>query len=152
MSRNVTVQSMDLGYQDAITALLGIDGSGVEVGIFSEAGVYQNGRPVAQVATDNEYGTEHIPARPFMGKTYADNQDRFADTAGKVMGAAISGRLTVDSALQVIGVEQATAVKSSINDWTDPPNAPSTIKKKKKNDPLVDSRVMRDSVTFKKFR
>jgi len=153
MARNVTIKSLDLGYQDAITALHGIDGSGVEVGIFSEAGSYPDGGPpVAEVAMFNEYGADAHPARPFMGKTYADGADTFANTSAKVILAVISGRLTMDEALQVIGAEQATAVKETINDWTSPPNSPATVAIKGKNDPLVDSRLMRDSIQFKKFR
>lgn len=159
MARNVRIEDLDRGYDGLVEMFTDIRETGVEVGLFEEDGVHPNspeGLTIADIGAINEFGTEdsggNVPERSFLRSTYDEQGERFADDAARVAVAVIDRRLTIDQGLQVIGATQATAVKKTINDFTDPPNAPETIARKGKDDPLVDTRVMRDHVKFKKVR
>ena len=52
------------------------------------AGHYKNGVSVAEVATYNHYGTEHIPARPFIAIATDESkgfQSEVAEEIGKII-------------------------------------------------------------------
>lgn len=151
MSRNVTVSSMDLGWERIQRELSDLNGAHVDVGIFAEAGAYPDGTSVAQVGAWNEFGTSDHPERPFMRQTYNVHGPRFETEGTVLISSAIAGSMTMDNALKAIGAIQASQVKVTITDWTSPPNSPATIAIKGQNDPLVHSRLMRDSVQFKKM-
>jgi hypothetical protein len=155
MARNVTVSDMDAGWGQALAGLTHMDGAGVEVGIFEEDGPHPNsdeGLTIAEIALRNEFGDDGTPARPFMATNYAANEQRYGRLAEKVFASVIRDGLSVEQALQTLGAIQASDVKVTINDWTTPENAPATVEIKGKNDPLVDSGIMRDHVKFKKIR
>ena len=48
----------------------------------------------------------------------------------------------------MIGAKAAAIMKRTIRDFDDPPNAPATIKKKKSSNPLVDTGLLMQSVTW----
>lgn len=153
MARNVTIRDMDAGWGQALNGLFEMDGAGVDVGIFDEDGVHPNsddGLLISEIAAIQEFGTDDIPARPFLATTYEQNRDRYSNQAESVFGGVLRGKLTVDQALQTLGAIQASDVKTTINNWTTPPNSPKTIASKGQNDPLVEDRHMRDAVKFKK--
>lgn len=154
MARNVTIRDIDAGWSHITESFSHFDGAGVEVGIFDEDGAHPNGngRLISEIALDNELGTDDIPARPFMATTYSQHQERFADRAKKVFAAVLRRRMDMNAAMTALGAIQVTTVKKVINDWTTPPNSPATVAIKGRNDPLVDSRVMRDSVKFKRVQ
>jgi hypothetical protein len=155
MARNVTVSDMDAGWGAALAGLTHMDGAGVEVGIFEEDGVHPHsdeGLTIAEIALRNEFGDDGVPARPFMATNYAANEQRYGRLAEKVFADVLKNGISVDQALQTLGATQASDVKYTINDWTSPANSAATIARKGKNDPLVDSGIMRDSVKFKKVK
>lgn len=151
MARNVTIRDIDMGWDEIRYNLAHLHGHGTDVGIFPEAGAYPDGTPVVNVAAWNEFGTDTNPERPFMRTTMEENHGKFARHAERLLRELLRRRMTVDAVLTTLGAIQATAVKKTINDWTTPPNSPRTIAIKGRNDPLVDTRLMRDSVKFKKY-
>ena len=58
------------------------------------------------------------------------------------------GLIDMDKAADIIGARAAAVMKNTIRDFDDPPNAPSTIAKKKSANPLVDTGLMMQSVTW----
>ena len=130
--------------------------SGVKVGFFSDAR-YQDGTPVAAVAAWNEFGTKTIPERPFFRNALAEMEDGIAN----IIKAGIDPRrMVVDDRLaDTIGAYAAGQVQESITSLREPPNAPSTIARKRKKlggkkgvgggeNPLIDTGFMHDSVTW----
>ena len=130
--------------------------SGVKVGFFSDA-KYQDGTPVAAVAAWNEFGTKNIPERPFFRQAIAGMEDGIAN----IIKARIDPKKgIVDERLaDVIGAYAAVQVQESITSLREPPNAPSTIARKRKKlggkkgvgggeNPLIDTGFMHDSVTW----
>ena len=91
---------------------------------------------VAQVAYWNEYGTATIPARPFFRNTIAEKQDEWADNAASILQHADGD---VGKALALIGEGVKGDIVETIQNFSEPENAPSTVKKKGFNKPLIDT-------------
>lgn len=96
----------------------------------------KGGVSVAQVAYWNEYGTATIPARPFFRNTIAEKQDEWADNAASILQHADGD---VGKALALIGEGVKDDIVETIQNFREPENAPSTVKKKGFNKPLIDT-------------
>ena len=116
----------------------------LEVGFFSNA-TYPSGEYVAQVAKWQEYGTIHIPMRPFMRNAVEKNNKKWFDTLGEL----IKQNATQEQALGKIGEIARGDIIKSITQFREPANNPSTIKAKGSSNPLIDTGLMRRSVTYK---
>lgn len=125
-----------------ITKFMG--GERLEVGFF-ESSRYPNGTFVAQVARYNEFGTLRIPMRPFFRNAIQKNIKKWYAT----LQNAINQNATPSKALSIVGEVARADIIQSITDLKAPPNAQSTIKQKKSTNPLIDTGLMRRSVTYK---
>ena len=114
--------------------------------------VYKSGATMGQIASWNEFGTPDIPARPFMRQTFRTKKDirqglRVRVRKSKSMGVSDGTDLPIDT-LEAMGQALASAMKSIIAGWKSPKNAEFTIKKKGKDDPLVETGLMMKSVRY----
>ena len=100
------------------------------------------------VAMFNELGTSSTPSRPFMRDSVDDNADKISSFCKSKLKAIASGKKTAGEVLKEIGVMQVGLVQQTIREGDFAPNAPSTIKKKGSDKPLIDSGQMRQSVHF----
>lgn len=116
----------------------------LEIGFF-ETARYPNGIFVAQVARYNEFGTLNIPMRPFFRNAINKNIKKWYAT----LQNAINQNATPSKALSIVGEVARADIIQSITDLRTPPNAESTIKSKKSTNPLIDTGLMRRSVTYK---
>jgi len=110
-------------------------------------GSYPNGESVAQVAGWNVYGTATIPKRDFMGMA----EGPIKQSTSAVFSAIDSGKLNesaVTSLLNAAGNVAVSEIKKAIVDLDDPPNAESKIAKKGFNNPLIETGLMLQSVTY----
>ena len=109
---------------------------------------YPDGLPVAQVAFWNEFGVpEHNqPPRPFFRDMIRKESPSWGPKLARLIKYSGSGT----EALKLLGEDMAGALKQSIMETMDPPNAPSTAarKKFKYNKPLVDTGHMANSVGY----
>lgn len=115
---------------------------GVRVGFFATA-KYPDGTPVTSVAAKNEFGIG-VPERPFMRRA----NDVLKGEIGDYLKTAIDPktmRVTEIIAGQ-IGLKAEFAVQKSITDLRSPPNAPSTVRRKRSSNPLIHTEKMRESV------
>lgn len=95
-------------------------------------------------ATTHDVGahTVIIPPRPFMRETIASHSHGW----GKLLGTALEvANFNVKVALGVTGRAIADQMRDTISRIS-PPNAPSTVKKKGFNTPLVDTGRLRNSI------
>ena len=130
----------------------------LEVGFFSTA-KYSTGEYVAQVAYWNEYGTTLSPPRPFFRNAIKDNSkewlELFRETQFKTKDMFKS--------LSIVGTIAKDDIATSITDLTSPPNSEITIsggwirhangkafkvKGKGSSNPLIDTGLMRNSVSY----
>lgn len=118
-----------------------------------------------RLAMIHEFGTDTIPARPFILGTFELQREKYVRILGRtVLPAVIAGRTTIDQGLEVIGHMMASDMRNRIVDGAGipPPLAPSTVKTKlakgrwKGPDggasdgsprPLVDTGRLRNSIT-----
>lgn len=123
----------------------------IDVGLF-EGSRYPDGESIPEVGYFNVYGTDTIPARNFFEplKTSVDIRRTVQHFAGEYMKTLIilSGK-DARGSLVKIGLQGEQALKNSITELQDPPNAPSTIRRKKSSNPLIDTGLMRASISHK---
>jgi len=144
-----TVKRSGQTLQDVVKRL---QDSAITVGIHKTEGVHKNsnGATVVEVGTYNEYGTERIPERSFLRSTVNRNLPVYKGKMKDAYLGAIRGTgMNLRAAMSFIGGDVSDDVRKTIIEFTDPPNAPSTIKAKGRDDPLVDTGQMRDSIKWK---
>ena len=142
---------------EQIKALKQLDGLQVEAGWFEtaryQAGPKVNpkmvGMPVATIARFNEFGTRRAPARPFMRLAYKEFLSTKEALQKKVARQMIAGKADPEKAMKQIGLFMEGCIVNSIKNGGWAPNAPSTVKKKGFDTPLIDSGQMWQTVASK---
>lgn len=127
-------------------------GGSVSVGFMGGA-TYPDGTPVAAVAFWNEYGKGVKSAegdyfqlpRPFFRNMIAAESPKWAYKMGKLAKATDYDGPRV---LGLMGEDIKGALQQSINDFTTPALAPSTVAAKGFAKPLIDTSHMLNSVTY----
>lgn len=142
----------DNGYRARLKA---IDAAGkgyvVTVGIQEEdEGLgYEGGMTLGEVAEANEFGTDTIPARPFL-TGWADEREAAAvkEMAADIRGSIKAGQspaARLDARAQVFAGEVQARIASGIP----PENADATIARKGSSTPLVDTGQLRSAIRGK---
>lgn len=138
---------------DSFFKMLGrrLDGNSIEIGFTEETGAaqYEKGLTVAEVAAINEFGTldGHIPARPFLRQTLED-RDNFRKEIREAI-RSIAWGATPEEALEYVGEQAVAAVRETIDKYSSPPNAASTIREKGENNPLVRTRMLQGAIAYR---
>jgi hypothetical protein len=144
-----SVTDRDLGWKRIKKSWGELEGSFTKVGV--QAGAIYENRQIAggdagtafsdlvTIAAANEYGTKRIPSRPFMRNAFDQNQGGLREIKLKAHSDLLTGKRTTKKALALIGTWFEAKVKLSIKNMLSPPNAPSTIKRKKSSHPLIDT-------------
>lgn len=120
--------------------------SEIQVG-FQGDETYEDGTALAEVAAYNELGTSDTPARPFMRQSF-ENHEAELQAACDRANALLSSGGRAEQALDQLGVFCRGLVQEEIVEGGFAPNAPSTIKKKGSEQPLIDTGYMRQSVNY----
>lgn len=129
------VQITDEGWDQIHADLVELGSMKVEVGI--QHGEEVDGVPIATYAMFNEYGTRTAPERSFMRTAFDENEPNLVEAAGKLTQAVIDARMTPEQAAGVLGQHHQDQIVKKISEITTPPNAPSTIARKKSSKPLI---------------
>ena len=126
----------DLGWETIVKKCRQIDGREIKAGVLESAGSYKK-VSVADVATYNHFGTQHIPARPFLAIACDTNKGwskRVANEVGKMMDSPAN---SVNNGLHAIGTIVKGDIKKVIGSNKLAPNKPSTVKIKGHDRPLI---------------
>ena len=115
----------------------------LKVGVFEDA-KYDDGTPVAMVAFWNEFGTLKIPMRPFMRNALAKNKVKWV---GFIKNQLMTG-LSAETAFNRTGEIVRGDIVKSLTNLSPPPNSPYTIKRKGSSKPLIDTGLLRSSITY----
>ena len=92
--------------------------------------------------------TIEIPARPFIRSTVDEKRDEYGEEMQKFWQMILDAKIGVQQALSLMGQRVESDVKAKIVSIKTPPNAPSTIRKKGVDNPLVDTGKMLNSVRY----
>lgn len=139
------IKLTDLGFEKIIANDSKLAGNGVKFGIQAGEGEEDEegateGTDILDIAIYNEYGTEHIPARPFMKDFANKNEHALAKAMDRQVKNVFAG-MPVDTALSRLGEYAQKHQKAHIRKaylWA-PANAPSTIRQKGSSKPLIDT-------------
>ena len=94
----------------------------------------------AKVAMYMEYGTQHVPARPFLAPSQVAHAADYTKAFSKLTRQAVRGE-DITSELKVLADTAAQYTKSYVTEGTPipPPLAPGTVKAKGHDRPLVET-------------
>ena len=121
-------------------------GEPIELNVgFINGATYPDGMSVAQVAFQNEYGTSKIPARPFMRYTIQEENSGWGDIVADQLEMGVTPKF----AMGILGTVIKGQIIDNIESWQEPPNAPSTIKRKGFNAPLRHTGILKSSITYR---
>jgi hypothetical protein len=138
-------------------ALSALNKMSVRVGLPDSVSVEGENGPLtlAQVGIINEFGTDGgiIPARPFLQRGLEHSKKEIMSMLINDLTAIV--RLNVDAIREKgglvmgrLGAFIAGQIKQGIADGGFEPNAPYTIAKKKSSKPLIDTGLLRQSITW----
>ena len=127
----------------------------VEVGWWDTDG--KNGIPHATIAFWNEEGHwnggifsgSYTPPRPFMSKGFDELVRQDGDVKTSLVWQYVNGHITLEQYYQKIGERSVELMRKAILNWSEPPNADSTITLKGFNDPLIDTGSLYDNVKWR---
>lgn len=146
----VGVEIFDRGWDRIISQLREAGHSYTKVGL--PEGGKTSGRhqmpELVVVGVTNEFGSPElkIPERPFMRETADNNQERISILQLRALKSVVDGFKTVRQALYGIGEEVKEMIVDKIRSGPWIKNAPRTIKKKGRDEPLIDTGQMINSI------
>ena len=138
------------GYAKRITEAAKRKRAAVKVGLPRGSGAYPDGTSVITVGIVNEFGAPGagIPMRSFLRSAIAENDAEIRKGLRRVARAAQDGAIQERQALALLGQMAASLVQAKIVDGPFEPNAPSTISRKGSSSPLIDTGLLRASITY----
>ncbi|HHF5750533.1 hypothetical protein [Haemophilus influenzae] len=149
MSSVVKVKINNKGLEKELELINKIGKASVKVGVQADAGVHsESGENLVDIGIWNEYGTAHIPSRPFIRQTFEDNQQALAQYLGRVVENVAKGDDLVQE-LSKLGQWYQDKQKKTLTSYPWTPNAPSTRRHKKSSKPLVDTSQLVNSIRYK---
>lgn len=111
---------------------------------------YPDGTQVAFVATVNNFGSKsrNIPKRPFMSLSKKPALEKVLPIQNRLLPKFNEGKITAAQILETCGPFAVSEFQKTITDLKTPPNSDETIARKKSSNPLIDTGLMRQTVTY----
>jgi len=101
------------------------------------------------VLGETEPHTIEIPERSYIRSTIDENEAKYLDNYAKKLSVQIiDGNIDKYTALTIMGQKIEADIKSKIISLQSPANAPSTIRKKGSNNPLVNTGLLGSSIRY----
>lgn len=117
---------------------------GVKAGYFNNAS-YPNSLKLSENALIQEYGTEHIPPRPFL-RNSLKRQKEWVKFIKENFDVSSDNPVQLEQVMKMTGEMMKDAIKDSIDSNIPPANRPSTVKAKGSSHTLIDTGTLRNSV------
>jgi hypothetical protein len=135
-----------LSYLADLASKLSSQSSNLLVGYFDDSGAYPKGISVKEVANMNEFGTANAPPRPFFRQFIDENQKGWTATLRKYLKGYSYDR---EETLRAMGELMVKQLQATIDKFDSVPLAESTIRKKGHDKQLIDTKLMRESASYK---
>lgn len=143
---NITVPNLDKVINDISKELNKISSKRyITVGIHQDDNARPDQANNAQIGALNHFGTDRIPARPWLDVGVASGSQEILDT----IADGIEDGEHIYPIMNRVGLVAVAAVQNYMDELSSPANAPSTIKRKGDDNPLIDTGELKQSVTFK---
>ena len=147
-----TLKQTDNGYAALVKTVFGFAKPVVTIGIHEKEGLaqYANGKTLLDIANINEFGSDdgHVPSRSFVRAWFDSAEPALRQEIARLMEGVLDGSYTKEQILDLIGIKASGEMKANIAQGVPPPNAPRTIQLKGSSTPLVDTGVLRSSITY----
>jgi phage gpG-like protein len=105
-----------------------------------------------ELAAIHEFGSPaaNIPERSFLRSAFNDPEGKKELKAlyAKLAKAVVSGRMSAEKAIELLGMKMAAMVKNRIVQGVWPPNRPTTVERKGSSTPLVDTGQLYGAITY----
>lgn len=148
-----STKDTDKGWKAFRLAMEQAGGAFVTVGVHENAGTYQNGVSVGEVALWNEFGTENIPERSFVRSTYDENEAKIAQWTAELLAEVSIGLISMTKALETLGFRYQVLIQNKITSGPPPANAPATLAAKQRagvgSTPLNWTKLLLRSIGYK---
>ena len=136
------------GLRDLAKAIDSISQKDVYIGVIGDNASRGGELNNAQLMAIHEFGTEHIPERAPIRKTMAKNGESYGTMFEKAITGVLDGNSDADLILNRIGAQVAGDVVGEIQSGVGPELAPSTIKRKGSDRPLIDTGALVQSISY----
>lgn len=90
-----------------------------------------------------------IPERAFLRNGFDENKDEVLRSSENALGAVMSGAMTGDQFLELVGLMLKGKIQNYARDLSSPPNHPFTVSRKGSSNPLISSGDMIGSITYR---
>ena len=90
-----------------------------------------------------------IPERAFLRRSHDENGEDVLKKCERALGLVISGQMSLEQYMDMVGRNYASMVKTYIRNLKDPPNSPVTIEAKGSDNPLVDTEGLIESISYR---
>lgn len=107
-----------------------------------------DGETNAEVAAAHEFGTKHIPRRPFLAPALDEGKEVLGAAQQQLVGQVLDGTMTAEAALAHLGELGVILVQEKIRSNIQPPLKPETIAEKGSSRTLIDDGEMLRAVTY----
>ena len=104
---------------------------------------------VLEVANFQEFGTNTIPARPFVSGWFDKQSHLLTPTIAALAAKVVKGELTPSQYVKALGNLAVGGIQKYISQGIPPALAASTVKRKGSSTPLIDTGLLRSSITFR---
>lgn len=149
----VSTEEVNMGWRELSKELKELGKLRASVG-WHETAKYDDGTPVALVATTHEYGSikQGIPPRPVVRPTIQEKSREWSYHAGQGFKAVADGRMTPLQVMTALGEAAAGDVRMTISEIQSPPLRESTVSRRVRegfhpDKPLVRSGLMLTTCT-----
>jgi hypothetical protein len=144
------IKDTDKGFLAIKKALMSLKNKEIKVGIHEGAGKNaKTGTLIVDYAIANEYGTSKIPERSFMRSTYDEKESEWNKALDKIVSSVIEGDFDVAEKIAFIGEQMVNDIKDKIDSNIPPSLSEATIKRKGSSKTLIDTGIMKTSITYK---
>lgn len=133
-------------YTKAFSQLRRIGDFRTKVGVHDDGATYDDGTKVIEVAIWNHFGTQNIPARPFITASLELARPELKALYARLVAGVIAGKITDEFAAQYLGQWAVKEIVDNINRGLFQANAPSTVAAKGSDTPLIDTAQLKGSI------
>lgn len=118
----------------------------VKVGLPKGSNDYPDGTSLIMVGATHEFGSEarRVPQRSYLRTTLSERRKEYIKILKKLSKKIISGEMTKEHALGLLGLKVQTDVRDKITDIKEPP-----LVVRVGGNPLVDTGHLRQSIVYK---
>ena len=150
------VKITDKGMKRLIKQIKELEDTHILVGLPGDLGTHdaEGEETIAQIGINNEFGHSNVPSRPWMRSTAdkGSTKTRFTRLMKNQYLKLVNGVATPKSVYRFLGEWYVSELKSTIKNGNFVPNAEFTILNKGSSTPLIDTGLMRNSITSRIVR